>query len=715
VTERSRAWEWAAVAIAFAAVATVGAVWLSIDRRPPEWDYASHLENALHCRRDLAAREFAAVFARSSFYPPLVSCLAGLVFGVLPSDVVFGEVVMFAFLGLGMAATYMLGRSFAGGAGGVVAAVLFGTAPVVVHHALHFQLDVPLAAMVATFLVVLLLANRFERLAQAIGAGAVLGLGMLTKPPFFVFVAPPCLVVLASVRGRRAWLHASAAGLVAVLIALPWYGPRAFGLATQFQNRSFKQAAEAGAPSALSRASLAYYPLSFPVDFGVIAVVLLLVGLIVAVHRRCWYVLAGLSPFLVFLFLQNKQMRYALPLLPIMAVTGGLGFAVLPRAARWGAGAAVAAAAVFQVSATAFALPALTELPLVGSLRAVPAPPSGDDWRQRSIFDLISRDSRGGPRTVSVVPNHPHFSPANFRYFALRDGLSVRVARAWEGEPVGIDYMIMKTGDLGPAFSIDKPRRIAARLASDAALARVFPVIGEFPLPDGSTASVRARRLPTSVDVTPEALARSVVAGLRRRLAEVMRDVEGLDVRLDYDSRILSGHVGRVEIAAVAATVGELRKPRSALLRLRDILVVIDDTLINPWSAAHSARFDPLDASRLTIERATVDAADLRTFLGQVKGAGRMGFSLGTGFVDLTFRAPGPDVGARVEFVTLPDRAFALHARRVTVGGIPVPAFLVNWVMGNFDPARGIAARLPFPATIRPITVTPGAIRIGGP
>jgi hypothetical protein len=374
----------------------------------------------------------------------------------------------------------------------------------------------------------------------------------------------------------------------------------------------------------------------------------------------------------------------------------------------------VAAAAVFQVASTAFALPTLSSLPVVGALRAVPAPPSGADWRQRAIFDMIVRDGGGDPPTVSVVPNHQHFSPANFRYLALRDGLRLRVARAWEGEPVGIDYMVLKTGDLGPSFSIDKARRVVERFDSDSALARVFPVIGEFPLPDGSTASVRARRLPRNLEVTPDALARSVAAGLRARLGEVMRDVEGLDIGLDYDAGILSGRVKRVRIAVGAAMVGELRKPRSALLRLHDVLLVIDDALVNPWSAAEAGRFDPLDAGRITIERATIDAGDLRAFVAQVKGLGGLSLSLGTGFVDLTFRAPGPDVAARVEVVALPDRAFGLHAQRVTVGGVPVPALLVNWIMGNFDPSRGIAGRLPFPATIHPVTVTPGAIRIGG-
>ena len=712
-SRENRVLEWAAVAGVFGMIVIAAATWLAIDRQPPEWDYANHLESALRCRRDLAAADVGAVFARSSFYPPLIPCLAGLVYTFVPSDVVYGEIVVLAFLGVGMAATYVLARCFAGGAGGVIAATLFGTAPVVVNHTLHFQLDVPLAAMVAAFLAVLLVSDRFSRPGWTMATGILLGLGLLTKPPFVLFVAPAGLLVIAGARGHRAWLRAGSAALLGTLIALPWYGPRAFGLSTQIQNRSFKQAGEAGAPAALSPSSLAYYPLNFPLQFGLIAVLLLLIGLGVAIHRRCWYVLAGLAPLLVLIVLQNKQMRYALPLLPMASVAGAIGFAALPRSGRFLAGFAVVAAALIQLSSTVFAVPAVARLPILGGLPIEATPPSPANWQQRAVFDLIVRDSGAAPRTVSVVANHAHFSPSNFRYYALRDDLRLRVARAWEGEPIGVEYMIVKTGDLGPWWSIDKARRVTERLATDASLARAFPIIGEFPLPDGSTASVRARRLPTELEVNPETLARLVADGVRARLAEVIRDVEGLEVRLDADHHIVSGHIRRLEIRAEAATVGELRRPQAAQLRLRNLRLVVDDVVFNPWSTVLGGRFDPLDAGRLTIERATIDAADLQSFIRHVKGLGRLSLSLGAGFVDLNFALPGPDVAARMQLVAAADTLLVLVAERVSIGGVPVPSVFVDWVMASFDPSRGISARLPFPATMRPVIVTPRAIRVG--
>ena len=62
---------------AFLVLALVASVWLAIDRRPPEWDHANHLERAVQCSRDLRAGDVRGILERSSFYPPLVLCLAG--------------------------------------------------------------------------------------------------------------------------------------------------------------------------------------------------------------------------------------------------------------------------------------------------------------------------------------------------------------------------------------------------------------------------------------------------------------------------------------------------------------------------------------------------------------------------------------------------------------------------------------------------------------
>src|SRR3989442_8518004 len=101
--------------------------------------------------------------------------------------------------------------------------------------------------------------------------------------------------------------------------------------------------------------------------------------------------------------------------------------------------------------------------------------------------------------------------------------------------------MILKTGDQGPDFSEAKSRRVIERLARDPALARAYPVIAEFPLPDGSTGMLRARRITDPAAAPPEALARRLEAAMRRRVGGGAPDVGGLEVRLPYHAEIPRG------------------------------------------------------------------------------------------------------------------------------------------------------------------------------
>jgi predicted outer membrane lipoprotein len=703
--------ELALVAIGWAAIALIAALWLAVDRRPPEWDHANHLERALLCTRDLRAGDVRAILERSSFYPPLATCVAGAFGLLLPPDAA-GTAALVVFLGLGMLAVYLLGRRLASGQAGVAAALLFGGAPFVVYSTLLFQLDLPLAAMVALALVVLLASADFTRLGVALGAGAVFGLGMLTKPTFALYLAP--VVLLALVRGgRRGLLGAALATLVAATISLPWFGPRLLGLGAQVDARAFAQAAEAGHPEPFTLIGLTFYVRWLGYQLGLLTAVLVLVGIVVAAIRRQWFLLvAALAPFLVLEVIRNKNLRYSLPLAGALAVLAALALETVPARARRMVAIVLVAAGLVQVCAITLGVPPNTTLPYLKTSWVPTAVVSRADWHHRDILTLLERERQGHSATVSVVPNFAVFSVSNFRYYALRDAFDLQFVRAWDDPPLGIDYMILKTGDQGPSWTAEKSRRASERVTNDPSLARVFPVIGEFPLPDGSVASVRARRIPPLTDVTPVQVAAAVEAGLRRRLGEVARDVEGLDVRLTYDEGILAGRVARVDIKAAAATLGELTRPGASTLRVHDLRVKLEDLLVNPWSARESSRFDPLDLGKLRLESATVTIADLQTFMAGLKRFRRSTVAADGDALAVAIRQRGPDVTARVRLTSAADRPFALRAERVRVGGVPVPAALVNWVIRNFDPTPKIASRVPFPVELGRVSVGDQALRI---
>lgn len=703
--------EWTVLGAVYVTLVLVASVWLAIDRRPPEWDHANHLERATLCARDLRTADVGAIFDRSSFYPPLALCLTAAASLLMPVEAAAG-MVMLAFLGLGMLAVRAIGRATVGSTAGTAAALLFATAPFAVYSMLRLQLDLPLAAMVALALASMLATEGFTRPGAALACGIVCGLGMLTKPTFPLYVAPAAALLLLR-GGRRGLLGAAITLLVAGALSVPWFGPRAFGLFAQVDARAFAQAAEAGHPDPLTLAGLAFYPRWLGYAMGLGAVALAALGIGVALIRRQWFLLIGLVvPFVAIEMVRNKNLRYVLPLFGIIAVLAALGLTALPPRVRRVVGVGLAALAIAQVSAVTTGVPPTVRIPGLGTRWVPVSPPRTADWRHGEILALLERDRRAAPVTVSVVPNFALFSVSNFRYYAVRDGLPLRWVRAWEDPPLGIDYMILKSGDQGPAWTARKATRVIESLRSDPHLARVFPVIGEFSLPDGSTASVRARRVPAVTGVSAGSLAAALRTALRHRLDDFIRETEGLDVRLVHDDDILAGRIRRLEVRAAAASLGEFRRPDKPRLRVHDLAFGLEDVLVNPWSAVAAGRFDALDIGLARLEGARVTIADLQTFVSGFKRFGRSTVTVDGDALAVTVRQAGPDVSALVRILPAVDGPFALAAERVRVAGVGVPDALVNWVVRGLDPSPRLASRARFPVEIGRVTVADGAVRI---
>lgn len=707
----------------FGALAIVAAVWLQADRRPPEWDHANHLERAALCGQILADRGLAGwgeIVEMSSFYPPVVACSLGLLSLLFPLTPLTAQSVILVFLALALVSLFLLGRRLFDSSTGVLAALIFGAAPFVVFSTTNFQLDLPLAAAVSLSLLVLVLTEDFSRRGWSVVAGLSFAFGMLVKPPFAVYLLPPlALVAWRALRGldRRARVVNLLLALVlGGALSLPWYGPRLFGLPLQIATRSFKQAALQGSPETFTGAALLFYPRTLPAIFGFLAAPLFAWGLFALARWRdsrglLWS--ASLVPFAVFLLIQNKNYRYVLPLLPVAALIAAVGFRALAPGWRRGLTVALVCLSALQVGAAAFGLPPLGRLAPLGIPLVFSFPPSPAEWPHRQILDVIVREAGGRPATVSVVPNDNFFSVSNFRYYAVRDRLPLRWTRAWDDYPLGVEFVIMKTGSQGPEFSIAKPRRIMERLKrGDSAFERAFPVVWEGPLPDGSRGSVRQRRLAPVAGVSPSDLARRLKGSIVAFLHPYARDLEQLTVDLSADPQaLLRGEIRRVRLEAKSARMAEFARS-GAQLRLREMRVSLEGVLINPYRLAASGEIELLAVERMRIERLVVTEEDLRAFLAGFRRFGGLTVGLEEGGVSVALAQRGPDVAGRLRLSNGTGGApLTVHAERVSLGGIPLPPLLVHWIFRQYDPTPRLA-RLPIAVELGQIRVEPHRIVI---
>jgi 4-amino-4-deoxy-L-arabinose transferase-like glycosyltransferase len=203
--------------------AVISAWWVAVDRGVPVFDNGTHLYYSFQVRDAVANGDVLFPFTTFNNYPPLVHIVGAIgaaIGGVHIAPPVIAQNLVF--LPVLVAGCYGTGRLAYGRLAGLLAVVFALGTPMLISQLHGFLVDAPEAAMVAVSVWAILASRRFSRIGIAAGAGALCGLGMLTKETFPIFVAGLIFVALQR-GGWRNWRGLLAFGAALVVVGFPWY------------------------------------------------------------------------------------------------------------------------------------------------------------------------------------------------------------------------------------------------------------------------------------------------------------------------------------------------------------------------------------------------------------------------------------------------------------------------------------------------------------
>jgi 4-amino-4-deoxy-L-arabinose transferase-like glycosyltransferase len=362
---------------------------------------------------------------------------------------------------------------------------------------------------------------------RALAWGLALGLSLLTKQTVLLFLLLPIAAAGIQALWHRQWhrLGQWVLGLImGILVAYPWYRTNWLLILTSGQRATVQSAIAEGDPPLTSLAAWTYY---LPVLAQQISYPLLLVGLVGLVlywkrvgeptsrsrargiepkqYRQRVYRRWGRSLRWLLLFLGgayllsslniNKDLRYMIPCLPVIAVLMAQGLCLLPRSLvllRWG----VVGFTLMTMLASLFPILPWQPLPLL----AQPA----QNWQQEVVVKTVIQAEPYLQQVVGVGPSLPELNQYNVNYVGNLHHFQVygrqvgaQRGQVWE-DSRALSWYLFKTQSSGSIRQPDALQSLTQRIVRS----REFDLQQTWSLPDGSELQLYHRRNPPVV-VTP--------------------------------------------------------------------------------------------------------------------------------------------------------------------------------------------------------------------
>ena len=520
--------------------AVVDRIWFALDHSVPGWDEAQYLTGSLNYWRALQHLQlfngewWKSFWLLSSKIPPLTYITAAIAQNLFGLGREQATLVQLLFSAVLLGSVYGLGRQLFSVEVGLWAAGLCQLLPSLYHYKLTFLLDYPLTALVMLSFWCLTVWRDFgtlrerkgrllretllqrcltaetqraqrEGLLWAAGFGFAFGLALMVKQTALLFLLVPVVWAgVEEIRYRRWGRVAQLVGglCLSVLVFGPWYRTNWLIVLTASKRATIDSAIAKGDPSLDKLSAWTFYWKVLPYQVSWLLLLVPIVGLLLywrrLAHLRAlgWLVGFCLGGYVLSCLNINKDERYVMPYLPVVAIMLAYGLTKWGYRVRWGtAGLAVLllllnlfpGAGVLGYGMTQALSPNAEHYAYLGPM-----------WPHPQVIDEVIQQAPYLRSTLGVLPSTGEINQHNFNYYGALQNFQVygrQVGTRQKDVPQdarSLDWFLTKSGDQGSV-----PKAAQAAIVQTVASSPDFQIDKTWNLPDQSILNLYHRRVPS--------------------------------------------------------------------------------------------------------------------------------------------------------------------------------------------------------------------------
>ena len=511
--------------------AAANIIWIHIDTAPPSWDQAHYLFKSEMYYHTLIEDGVVSFFKS---FPDIFKTKAPLITVMpIPFYFLFGNndtsalYVNVLFVILAGYYLFRLGLLIAGRKEAIMSVFILNTFPLILGLSRQVYVEYGLMTFVIMWMYYLMSSQGLMKRKNALILGVVLGLGMLMKVSYPLYILFPTVYVLMREVQRTGKISKTLFANILIIffigsaIASIWYYKNIMTVIDFAVMSAYSDVAvHYGKGAVFSLKTIFDYWLTI-INKGLSAYYVILIALVLffsIVHSikrnskklpnrgniflAVWFMV----PFLVFTFAVNKNLRYIAPLLPAVALFLSNNLMNI----TWEKYRSVMVTAFLVLPAFNYVF--LSFVPgnvifekgsvmLVSNRLGLAHPPVRETWPHRQIIEYLHRDAILVPNYnpfTTLLFDHPDLNFINLTYYAKNTQLNVQFNTndfyKYEDLDDAVirieketDYLLTKTGDIGPEFINKKNIPLLKKLAEGFL---DFHQIEKIPLPDGTQLNI---------------------------------------------------------------------------------------------------------------------------------------------------------------------------------------------------------------------------------